>query len=331
MRFGRTLVSFVGLTALLLSGELWLRNALAFNTGRIVFTSTRDGNSEIYVMDADGGNQERLTNHPAADSNPTWSPDRTKIAFVSDRNRGFVQIHVMDADGKNPIQLTDGLWETAPDWSLDGQKIAFISRNAQANPHVTVMDADGQNVFKLTVGDEPSWSPDGKRVAFESLDEEGHRQIYVINANGQGFERVTHDLQIKKEAAWSPNGRKIAYAFQDEGPLGFFQIYVMEADGKNRKWLTRKQAHNRADNRQPTWSPDGRTIAYVIYKYDDAGRFKRTIHLMTADGQYLKQLSGDHDGHDYHPDFGPVGLAVSPTSDKITIWGRLKKVVPDLR
>ena len=286
MRFGRTLVSFIGLTVILLSGEVWLKNGLAFNIGRIVFTSTRDGNTEIYVM---------------------------------------------DADGKNPIRLTDGLWETAPDWSLDGQKIAFTSRDAQANPHITVMDADGHDVFKLTDGDEASWSPDGTRVAFEFIDEDehaGHIQIYVINVNGRGFERMTPDLPIKKEPAWSPNGRKIAYASQEEG---YFKINVMDADGKNRKRLTRKQAHNQADNRHPTWSPDGRTIAYEIWIYDDENRIKRTIHLMTAEGQYLKQLSEDHDGHDYHPDFGPVGLAVTPTSNKITIWGRLKKLAPDHR
>ena len=83
MRFGRTLVSFIGLATLLLSGELWMRNGLAFNTGRIVFTSTRDGNSEIYVMDVDGGNQDRLTNNPTNDSYPTWSPDRLAMTTIS--------------------------------------------------------------------------------------------------------------------------------------------------------------------------------------------------------------------------------------------------------
>ena len=97
---------FAGLCVCLTSEELWLKNALAFNTGRVVFTSVRDGNFEIYVMDADGGNQENLTNHPAYDYHPDWSPDRTKIAFTSDRSGGS-QIYVMDAEGKNPIKLTD--------------------------------------------------------------------------------------------------------------------------------------------------------------------------------------------------------------------------------
>ena len=84
-----------------------VENAHPSNIGRIVFTSLRDGNPEIYVMDSDGGNQERLTNHPASDAAPDWSPDGTRIAFASWRD-GNGDIYVMDADGKNVIRLTDG-------------------------------------------------------------------------------------------------------------------------------------------------------------------------------------------------------------------------------
>ena len=328
MRFGRTLVWCIGLTVLLVSGEFWLRSALAFNTGRIVFTSTRDGNTEIYVMDADGGNQERLTDNPAEDSKPTWSPDRTKVAFVSNRNGGFVQIHVMNADGKDPISLTDGVWEDNPDWSLDGQKIAFTSRNAQGMGRIAVMDADGHNVFKLIDGSKLSWSPDGEKIAFERRNEEHHSQIHVINVNSHEINNLTRDLRNASSPVWSPNGRKIAYVSPEDG---FYQIYVMNADGKNRKRLTNNRAHKQADNRQPTWSLDGQTIAYVIFKYEDDGRTIPKIHLMTADGQYLKQLSDDHNSADYHPDFGPGGLAVSPASKTTAIWGRLKKRVSNFR
>ena len=84
MRFKRIprCLLFAGLCVCLTSEEPWLKNALASNTGRIAFTSSRDGNAEIYVMDADGGNQENLTNHPEHDADPDWSPDGAKIAFL---------------------------------------------------------------------------------------------------------------------------------------------------------------------------------------------------------------------------------------------------------
>ena len=129
---------------------------------------------------------------------------------------------------------------------------------------------------------------------------------------------MTHDLDPKNRPSFSPNGERIAYYGWH---ARFDHIYVVDNDGKNRVRLT----HNQEHHSHPAWSPDGGAIAYVVSK--DDFRTNSTIHLMTADGHYLKQLSDVNDADDFQPDFNPVGLAVSPAVNKITIWGRLKSTI----
>ncbi len=320
MRFGHTIMSFIGLTMMLLSAELRLIGGLAAQESRIVFRNIAFDNYEIYVMDADGGNRENLSNHPRHDMDPDWSPDGTKIAFISDRNGGEYQIYVMDADGTNQIRLTDGPWmKRYPDWSPDGGKIAFSVDDFEN--HIAVMDADGKNQVMLEQDAwGASWSPDGDKIAFVSR-RNGSNEIYLIGADGQGLERLTDDFLGGANLSFSHDGRRIAYYSFEE----FHHIYVMGADGKNRKRLT----HNQEHHFHPAWSPDGGTIAYATVSDDDP--LGEKIHLMTADGKYIKQLSKVRGVADDQPDFSPVGLAVSPTSKTATIWGRLKKRASNVR
>ena len=317
------LLFFTGLFAILLTEAMVARIALAFNTSRIVFTSLRDGNNEIYVMDADGGNQENLTNNPAYDGDPDWSPDGTKIAFASSRDGSPSQIHVMNADGKNVIRLTDGRGgKRDPDWSPDGKKIAFSVDDRE--DHIAVMDADGNNREQLedqAMG--TSWSPDGKQIAFMSW-RDGHHEIYVIGVGGQGRKKVTQDLVGKWRPSFSPDGRRIAYMAEHKG---FYHIYVVDSDGRNLHRLT----HNEENHWAPAWSPDGQVIAYYVWDGILEGKLHGMIHLMASNGKYLKQLSDVHDARDYQPDFSPVGLAVPPTSKTAAIWGRLKKSASNRR
>src|SRR5215208_2000204 len=120
---------------------------------KLAFTSDRDVNREIYVMNAqDGSNQTSLTKNPAFDFDPSWSPDGTKLAFTSDRD-GNTEVYVMNAqDGSNQTRLTDnGASDSLISWSPDGTKLAFTS-NRDGNWEIYVMNAqDGSNQTNLTM------------------------------------------------------------------------------------------------------------------------------------------------------------------------------------
>ena len=127
----------------------------------IAFFSDRDANFEIYVMKGDGSEQIRLTDNPARDYWPVWSPDGSKIAFASYRD-GNWGIFVMNADGTAETRLTSGAADQEPAWSRDGSAIAFASQR-DGNYEVYVMNADGTGQTNLTnspANDRwPTWSP----------------------------------------------------------------------------------------------------------------------------------------------------------------------------
>jgi TolB protein len=141
---------------------------------KIAFTSYRDGNFDIYVMNADGSGQTNISNNPADDFGPDWSPDSTKIVFAS--NRYVIthhDIYVMNADGSGQTMLTNSSKdETWPSWSPDGTKIAFES-DQDGNGNIYAMNAsDGSNQTRLTNSTandcNPKWSPDSTKIAFDS-------------------------------------------------------------------------------------------------------------------------------------------------------------------
>ena len=290
---------------------------------KIAFTCVRGGKSDICVMDGDGGNYVKLTDDLAFDTQPSWSPDGDRIAF----NRGYA-IHVMDADGRNLMKLTKGSENSEPSWSPDGTKVAF-TRGLFKGKNVWVVDADGQNQIQLTqLGENlnPAWSPDGNRIAFVAFRRDAGFQIYVMDENGGNQERLTRGMELKYMPSWSPDGKNIVYEAKRQD--GIFQIYVVKTDGSgHQKMLTRDLPHKLS----PAWSPDGRTIAYVASKDLDPDK-RDEIHLMTADGDYLKNLSKGRRSSDTDPDwFDPVGWSVSPAVNVVTTWGKIKKPTSALR
>ena len=322
-------VTFLSLTLLIVCVDV---------QARIAFVSDRDGNYEIYVMDTDGGNLRRLTNHPDIDSLPSWSPDGKRIVFTSKRDghvdarHGFAtyEIYVMDADGRNPHNLTNHPEEDLyPSWSPDGKQIAFTSER-DGNFEIYVMDADGSNPKNLTnnpLNDwQPSWSPDGERIVF-SARRDGHfeneivltSEIYVMDTDGDNQRRLTENRKNDREPSWSPDGKRIAFSSDRKGDLQNFEIYVMDADGGNQQRLT----ENRVHDREPSWSPDSK---WIVFASERAGNWESLeIYVMDADGGNLQRLT-DNPNADVNPAWLNSPFSVSPAGKQFTMWGRLKQV-----
>src|SRR3990172_7903173 len=173
-------------------------------TGLIAFESDRDGNREIYVMNADGTSQTRLTNNPASDINPSWSHDGTKIAFESTRD-GNDQIYVMNADGTSQTNISDNLAnDVSPSWSPDGTKIVFVSTR-DGNNEIYVMNSDGSSQTRITTNTAsyPSRSPDGTKIVFVSTGN-GNNEIYVMNADGTGQTNISNNPAYEVDPVWQP-------------------------------------------------------------------------------------------------------------------------------
>jgi len=268
--------------------------------GKIAFVSNRDGNYEIYVMDADGSNQTRLTNNSANDLEPSFSADGSKIAFVSDRD-GNDEIYVMNADGSNQTRLTNNTaTDFFPSFSADGSKIAFAS-NRDLNSEIYVMNADGSNQTRLTnnsaIDTMPSFSPDGSKIAFRSLRDGNSGEIYVMGADGSNQTRLTNNTVVDWDPSFSPDGTKIAFSEGDAN--GFDHIYVMNADGSSQTQLT----NGPVEYQDPSFSPDGSKIAFVSF-----GDGNTDIYVMDANGSNQTRLTNNTVADD-RPSFGGCPLA----------------------
>lgn len=289
--------------------------ATRFIDTKIVFESARNGTRlepeslEIVVMSADGSNQTLLTHNRFYDGEPTWSPDGSKIAFVSrPDDDGNHDIYVIDNDGSNRVRLTSNrAYDRHPAWSPDGTKIAFVSTR-DGDSEIYVMDANGDNETRLTFDDaidtSPDWSPDGSKIAFIS-NRDGHYAIYVMNADGSNQIRLTDDEAYHGKSVWSPDGERIAFVSDRDGRTN---IFIMNADGSDVIQLTSENGEGAFD---PTWSPDGTGIAYVAHCPQPYGYFN--IITIKLDGSNRTCLNEDI-GFSYNasPDWGTVLADVSP-------------------
>jgi ABC-type branched-subunit amino acid transport system substrate-binding protein len=254
--------------------------------GKIAFNSDRDGNAEIYVMNADGSAPVNLTNNPADDFGPIWSYDGKKLLFTSTRD-GNAQVYVMNQDGSNPINVSkNSANDVFGALSPDGTQVAFVSDRGGRN-HVYLMNADGSNQTQLTnlqgTDEFPGWSPDGKTIVFMSSLGGANGDIYTIHVDGTGLVDLTNSSADDGLPMWSPDGTRITFTSNRDGSE---EVYVMNPDGSGVVQLT--FSNSPIYNHKSAWSSDGKQLAFVSTRDGNA-----EIYAMNADGSNLIRLTNN--------------------------------------
>jgi TolB protein len=261
--------------------------------GRIVFSSDRDGNFEIYTAGQDGGRVARLTSHPAFDGEPAWSPDGARIVFSSHRD-GDSNLYRMNADGSQLARLTDhAAMDATPAWSPDGKWIVFTS-NRGGDFDIYAMQSSGSPATAVITGPgnqiAPAWSPDGTGLVYAS-DHSGALELYVADSAGIG-RPLTRGMSKVASPDWSPNGRYIAFASNAKGN---YDLYLVKPDGSGLQQVTR----DKADNFQPRWSPDGKFLVFVTGRGREAD-----IYVLAESGSAARVTNNK--AADTAPDWGPM-------------------------
>jgi hypothetical protein len=252
-------------------------------------------NREIYVMDSVGGNLVNLSRYVGHDGHPLWSPDGTRLAFTSTRNRvsgaAGVDIYVVELKSGDIYRVT---WDSSggppSSWSPDGGSIVYVS--GQDGEIYRVDVATGNKVRLTTKGDDPfpppptvsfdtpSFSPDGSRIAYTERSWNVDRvsgAIFVMDADGTNPTRLTSSptpegsllkwTDNDQFPAWSPDGSQIVFSSdQDGADQHDLDLYVMNADGSGRRRITTESGFVG----HPAWSPNGARVAYSGRSYSFA-------------------------------------------------------------
>lgn len=279
--------------------------------------------SSIWLADAGTGRLKQITLGDARDTSPRWSPDGTRLAFLSNRRGSPAQIYVLSMDGGEARQITkikNGA--SSIDWSPDGRFIAFNSRVSPPDEgQADKKDAGKERAPKERVVTRLTYRVDGGGYL-----PEGFTHIFVVSSEGGEAKQVTRGDFNHNAPNYSPDGRSIAFSAirkpDSDYELGDSEIYVVSPEGGEPKPLTNR----RGPDDSPVWSPDGRLIAYTGNDEKLQSYTVTRLYVMNADGSGKRELTAQYDrsvadgvGADVGAPFGGGGsrLMWSPDGKRI--------------
>ncbi len=303
-------------------------------TSKILFTSVRDGNYEIYVMNPDGSEEVNLTQHPANDQQAAWSPTGEQILFVSDRNGEVDDLYLMNADGSNVRRVFNEKRrrrrnKSSPTWSPDGSQFAYGAvgwNSSMSTIYIATLGKEKEKEFVIG-GTDPAWSPDGTEIAC-IIDE----RLTFVNLHTQSQTRfLPHKaIQWQSDPSWSATGDKLVFSGNNH-PFPAAEdrhlhnewidkntIFIVNSDGTGLHQLVDEAGRYAW---APELSPDGR---YVLYTRPINGQHE----ILKIDVRSGIQTQLTHKTWNFGGDwFNPMyALPVSPEQHFLTAtWGEVKR------
>ena len=266
--------------------NLGLGEGLAGTRIYYVHRDEGDDRKEIWAMDYDGRNKERVTNYRSLCLTPAVSPDGSRIAFTTFlEGRPKIYVHSLESGRRLQFYNQDASLNTTPGFAPDGSALYFAS-SPSGRSQIYRADPDGGNLRRISYSQaidvDPSVNPrTGAQIAFVS-DASGEPQVYVMDADGANRRRISNGGGDAVQPAWDPTGERLAFSWTRGYEIGNYNIFLADVASRRYTQLT----HSRGRNEHPTFSPSG---THLVFSSDRMGGTQ--IWSMRADGTQIRQLT----------------------------------------